>query len=59
LYLQIGDIETALGYGDFLEGLDEIKTLLLKDRRRRLKNEVFRVSIMLPISLARTFFGPP
>jgi len=54
-YLWRGDIETAIRYNDFLGGIDEIKALPLKDRRRRLKNEVFRVSIMFSISLARTF----
>ena len=47
LYLWRRDIEVALEYGDFLEGLDEIKALPLKDQRRRLKTEVFRVSITL------------
>ena len=33
LYLQRGDKEPALGNGDFLGGLEELKALPLKDRR--------------------------
>jgi len=40
-----GDEEATLGYGDFLEGLKELKALPLKDQRWRLKNEIFRVSL--------------
>jgi len=50
LFLQRGDVEIALGYGDFLGGLEELKTLPLKERRRHLKNEVFRVSIVMTLS---------
>ena len=37
LYLRRGDVEAALGYSDFLGGLEEIKALALKDRRWRVK----------------------
>jgi len=30
----------ALGYGDFLKGLEELKALTLKEKRRCMKNEV-------------------
>jgi len=50
LYLRKGDEEAALGYRDFLGGLKELKTLLLKDRKLHLKNEVFRVSIRMLLS---------
>ena len=51
LYLQRRDVEVILGYDDFLGELEEIMVLPLKDRRRYLKNDIFRVSIMLPLSL--------
>jgi len=47
LHLWRGDEEAALGYGVFLGGLEELKALPLKDQRRHLKNEVFRVSIIM------------
>ena len=50
LFLRRGAVEVALGYGDFLRGLEEIKALLLKERRRRMKNEVFRVSSVMTLS---------
>jgi len=49
LYLRRGDEEEAPGYGDFLERLEELNALSLKDQRRHLKNEVFRVSITMPL----------
>ena len=55
LYLWKRYVETTLRYGDFLEGLEKIKALPLKDWRWHLKNKIFRVSIMLSISLTRTF----
>jgi len=50
LFLRREDEEAALGYGDFLEGLEELKALSLKDHQWRLKNEVFRVrlTVILP-----------
>ena len=50
LFLRRGDVEVALGYDDFLEGLEDLKALPLKERRRRLKIEVFRVSIVMSLS---------
>ena len=50
LFLRRGDVEVALRHGDFLGGLEDLKALSLKKRRRRLKNEVFRVSIMTTLS---------
>ena len=47
LFLRWGDKEAVLGYRDFLGGLEELKTLPLKDQQRCLKNEVFRVSSLL------------
>jgi len=44
-------VEAALGYGDFLEGLEGLKSLLLKDQWRHLKNEVFRVSLAVILLL--------
>ena len=46
-YLKRGDKEAALGYRDFLVGLEELKALPLEDRRQHLKNEVFRVRIIV------------
>ena len=43
-YFSERDNEVALGYDDFLGELEELKALPLKEQRRRLKNEVFRVS---------------
>ena len=40
----------ALGYGNFLVGVEEFKALPLKERRRHLKNEVFRVSSVMTLS---------
>ena len=39
-----GVIEVAFGYDDFLGGLEELKALPLKERRRYLKNKFFRVN---------------
>ena len=47
LYLPRGDKEAALEYDDYLEGVEEFKALPLKDQRRLLKNEVFRVSFIM------------
>ena len=47
LYLPRGDKEAALEYDDFLKGVEEFKALPLKDQRRLLKNEVFRVSFIV------------
>jgi len=49
LFLQRGDVEVALGSGDFLGGLENLKALPLKEQRRRLKNEVFRVSVVTTV----------
>jgi len=40
----------ALGYGDFFGGLEYLKALPLKKRRQHLKNEVFKISIVTPLS---------
>ena len=48
LFLRKEAIEVALGYGDFLGGIGELKALPLKERRRHMKNEVFRVSCVMP-----------
>jgi len=45
-----GVVEVALGYGDLLGGLEELKTLLLKKQRRCMKKEVFRVSSVVTLS---------
>ena len=45
-----GDVEVTFKFGDFLGGLEKLKALHLKKRRRHLKNEVFRVCIMTPLS---------
>jgi len=50
LYLRSGDEEAALGYGNFLGGLEVLKAQSLKDWRRHLKNEVFRISITTLLS---------
>ena len=39
-----GVIEVAFGFDDFLGGLEELKALPLKERRRHLKNKFFKVS---------------
>ena len=44
LFLMRGNVEVAFGYGDFLGGLEELKALPLKEQRRHLKNEFFRIS---------------
>ena len=36
-----GDVDVALGYRDYLRGLDELKAEPLKERRCHLKNEFF------------------
>jgi len=41
LFLRKGSIKVALGYGDFLRGIEELKALPLKERRRHMKNEAF------------------
>ena len=38
LFLRKGSIKVALGYGDFLRGIEELKALPLKERRRHMKN---------------------
>ena len=50
LYLRRGDEKATLGYGDFLGELEELKALPLKDLRRHLKNEIFRVSTTMLLS---------
>ena len=45
----MGDEKVALRYGNFVEGLEELKTLTLKDQWWRLKNEVFKVSFIVII----------
>ena len=40
----------ALGYGDFLGGLEELKALPLKEQGRHTKKGVFRVSSMMTLS---------
>jgi len=50
LYIRRGNVEVTFRFGYFLGGLEELKVLHLKERRRRLKNEVFRVCIMTPLS---------
>jgi len=50
LCLRRGDKEAALGYRNFLGGLEKLKALPLKDRRRHLKNEIFRISIIMLLS---------
>ena len=50
LCLQREDVEATLGYEDFLEGLEELKALPMKERKLRLKNEVFRVYTTTPLS---------
>ena len=47
LFLLKGAIEVALGYGDFLRGIEKLKALPLKERRRHMKNEVFRVGCVM------------
>ena len=37
-------MEVALGHGDYLRGLEELKAKPLKEQRRHLKNDFFRVS---------------
>jgi len=37
IVLPEGDVEVALGYGDYLGRLEELKALPLKERRRYLK----------------------
>ena len=49
LFLQKGTVEVALGYGDFLEGIEELKAFPLKERRRDMKNEAFRVSYVVAL----------
>ena len=49
LFLRRGDVEVALGYDDFLGGLEDLKALPLKEQRLRLKNEVFKISIMMTV----------
>ena len=44
LFLRRGDVEVALGYGDYLKGLEELKAMPLKEQRQHLKNDFFRVS---------------
>ena len=41
----------ALGYGDFLEGIEELKAFPLKERRQYMKNDVFRVSSIMTLSV--------
>ena len=43
LFFRRGDVEVALGYRDYLRGLEEFKAEPLKERRRHLKNNFFRV----------------
>ena len=50
LFLPRGDVGVALGYDNFLRGLEDHKALPLKEWRPCLKNEVFRVSIVAPLS---------
>ena len=50
LFLRRGDVEVAFGYGDLLRGLEKLKTLHLKEQRRRQKNKIFRVSIVMTLS---------
>jgi len=45
-----GAVDVALGYGDFLGELEELKVLPLKEWRRRMKNGVFRVSDVITLS---------
>ena len=42
-----GAVEVALGYGDFLRGIEKLKALPLKERRQHMKNEAFRVSCVV------------
>jgi len=49
LFLQRGDVDVSLGYGDFLRGLKKLKVLPLKELRWNLKNKVFRVSIAMTV----------
>jgi len=50
IVLPEGDVEVALGYVDFLGGLEELKALPLKERRWHLKNEFFMVSNSMTLS---------
>jgi len=44
LLLQMGDIDMALGHGDFLQGVEEFKPLTSRDQWRMLENEIFCLS---------------
>ena len=55
LFLRRGAIEVALGYGDFLGGLEELKALRLKERRWHMKSKVFRASSATTLSDAICF----
>ena len=37
IFLPEGDVEVALGYGDYLRGLEKLKVLPLKERMQHLK----------------------
>ena len=50
LFLQRGAVEATLGGGDFLERLEELKALPLKEQRWCLKNEVFKLIITTTLS---------
>ena len=49
LFLRRGNVEVALEYGDFLGGIEDLKALPLKEQRRHLKTEVFRVSVTMTV----------
>ena len=36
MFFQRGDVEVALGYRDYLRGLEELKVVSLKEKRRHL-----------------------
>jgi len=49
LFFQRGDMEVALGYENYLRGLEELKVEPLKERGRHLKNDFFWVSNLMSL----------
>ena len=45
MFLQRRDHKMALGYRDFLRGLEEFERVPSRDQKRSLENDVFRVSL--------------
>jgi len=44
LLLRMGDSEVALGHGDFLQGIEEFKALLSREKHRTLESDIFQIS---------------